>query len=352
MPFNRPTLSQLLDRVRGDFDARLPGSDSRLRRSVLDVLARMHSGAINGLYGFLDWISRQILPDTSEAAFLERQAAIWAIRRKAATPARGETAFAGVNGSVIPAGTELVRSDGVGYVTIAEGEIAAGAAAIAVEAAEPGLAGNAVMGQLLQLVSPVAGVQSAASVTNGDLAGGAEEEDDEALRARLLDRIRRPPHGGSASDYERWALEVPGVTRAWVYPGELGPGTVKLIFVIDGRADIIPDEDEVQVVQAYIDPLRPVTAALTVVAPIPLPLDLTLRVAPATAAVKAAIEAELADLVAREAEPGGTLLISHIREAISLAAGEYDHELIDPVGNVETPTGYLLVMGEVTWVGG
>jgi len=351
MPFNRPTLSEHLDNVRSDIDSRLPGADSRLRRSALDVLARTHAGALHGLYGFIDWVSRQILPDTSDGDVLARQAAIWGIRRKAASLATGEVDIAGANGLLVPAGARLVRGDGVEYEAAEETAIAAGVGKIQVRAIEPGRGGNAIFGQPLTFVSPVAGVQATAKVAAGDIGGGSEEEADEALRARLLERIQQPPHGGSQSDYVRWAKEVPGVTRAWVYPGELGTGSVTLRFVIDGRADIVPSAAEVQVVQDHLDPLRPVTAALSVLAPVPRPLDMTIRAVPGTAAVREAILAELEDLVAREAVPGGALLISHIREAVSVAAGEVDHEVIAPAGNVVPLTGELITLGQVSWVG-
>ena len=57
------------------------------------------------------------------------------------------------------------------------------------------------------------------------IAGGADEQSDLLLLQRVLARLRQPPHGGADFDYIRWALEVPGVTRAWVYPLELGAGT-------------------------------------------------------------------------------------------------------------------------------
>ncbi len=63
----------------------------------------------------------------------------------------------------------------------------------------------------------------------------------------------------------------------------------------------------------------------------------------------AAVAASLADLIRRQAEPGGTLLISHIREAISTAAGEHDHELISPAADVTHATGHIAVMGRITW---
>ena len=55
------------------------------------------------------------------------------------------------------------------------------------------------------------------------------------------------------------------------------------------------------------------------------------------------------DLLRRESEPGGTILVSHIREAISIAAGEMDHELQLPSGNVVFGTGKIAVPGIITW---
>ena len=95
--------------------------------------------------------------------------------------------------------------------------------------------------------------------------------------------------------------------------------------------------------------LRPVTAQETVAAPVADPLDFAIALTPDTAEVRAAVEAELRDLIAREAEPGGTILISHIREAISIAAGETDHVLASPAGNVTAAAGAIVTMGAVTW---
>lgn len=350
MPFNRPTLSTLIERARDDFDARLPGADSRLRRSVLDVLARIHAAVANGLYGFLGWIALQVFPDTAESEQLARWAAIWSVSRKASVAAAGAVDVTGANASPIAAGTVLVRSDGAEYVTTADAVIAAGVATLQVEAIDAGLAGNGPAGQRLVFSSPVAGVNASATIAAGGLIGGAEEEDDESLRARLLDRIRRPPHGGNADDYRRWALEVPEVTRAWVYPMQLGPGTVTVAFVMDGREDMIPVPADVAAVAAYLEQLRPVTAAVTVIAPTPQPLDFVIQAAPPTPEVQAAVVAELQDLLFREAEPGGTILISHVNEAISLAADEFDHVVTTPFGNVTADAGSMFVLGEVTWV--
>jgi uncharacterized phage protein gp47/JayE len=349
MAFSRPDLATLINRAEADIETRLPGADARLRRSNLNVMARVHSGAAHGLYGFLEWISRQVLPDTAETEFLDRHASIWKVPRKAASPAVGNITVTGTNGAIVPADSALARSDGAQYTTDAEAVIAGGTATIAVTAVEAGKNGNAAAASSLSFDAPIAGVNSTATVTAGALTGGADIETDDDLRARLLARIQAPPHGGAAHDYVAWALEVAGVTRAWCYPQEMGDGTVTVRFVRDDDASLIPDAAEVQAVQDYIDALRPVTAQLTVVAPVAVPLNFTIELITDTAAIRAAIEAELRDLLMREAEPGATILISHIREAISLAAGETDHILTVPAANVTHTTGQMATFGVITW---
>ena len=76
MSFERPDLPTLIERAIADIESRLTGADARLRRSNLNVLARVHSGAAHGLYGYLDWLAKQILPDSADAEFLERHARI------------------------------------------------------------------------------------------------------------------------------------------------------------------------------------------------------------------------------------------------------------------------------------
>jgi len=356
MPFDRPALADIISRVATDIVSRLPGGDARLRRNFLAVLARVQAGAVHGLYGYLDFISRQVMPDTAETEYLDRWAGIWGITRKAAAAAQGDVAFTGVSGSTIPADTLLQRSDGAEFTTDAEATLADGAATAAVTAVEAGEDGNTEAASTLTLVNPVSGVNSEAVVDDDGLTGGADTESDDDLRQRLLDRIKEPPHGGADFDYKAWALETAGVTRAWCFPAWLGLGTVGVSFVCDDQeSSIIPDAGMVTAVQDYIDARRPVTAAVTVFAPTPVEVDFTIALTPDTATVRAAVEAELVDLLRREAEVedgdgSGTILLSHIREAISMAAGETDHVLTAPAANVELDAGEIAVMGTVTWV--
>ncbi|MFC3716796.1 baseplate J/gp47 family protein [Luteimonas soli] len=349
MPFNRPSLSAIIDRVSADIESRLPGADARLRRSNLAVLARAQAGGMHGLYGYVDNVARQVMPDTAEAEVLERHASIWGLARKGADAAMGSVVFTGASGMIIPAGVLLQRADGVEYETSAAGTITAGTATLSVIARTPGEAGNATAGTRLALAAQIIGVSSAATVAAGGLSRGTDVEADAALRARVLARIQQPPHGGADFDYAGWALEVPGVTRVWVSPLEMGAGTVTVRFVRDGDAGILPDSAEVAAVQAYIDARRPVTAEVFVVAPVALPVNITLSAEPDSAEVRAAIEAELADVFLRESVPGGTLLFSHLNEAVSLASGEHDHTITVPAGDVVADTGEMPTLGTISW---
>jgi uncharacterized phage protein gp47/JayE len=349
MPFNRPSLQTLIDRVAADIESRLAGASARLRRSVLAVLGRAMAGVAHGLHGHLDWLAKQLLVSTCGEAFLYVHAAVWKVPRKQATQAAGSVDFTGTTGTVIPAGTELQRVDGEEYTTDAEATLVAGAATVTVTAVTAGLDGNAAAATTLNLVNPIAGLNGEGSVDGDGLTGGADIEGVQPWRARIVARIQAPPHGGRKEDYEGWALEVAEVTRVWVEPLWAGDGTVGVYFVCDDLDPIIPIAAKVTEVQDYLDPLRPVTADVTAIAPTGVALDLTLHVAPDTAAVRATVEAEIEDLLRREAEPAGTILLSHINEAISLAAGETDHELTAPIADVNHAAGELAVPGVITW---
>ena len=351
MSFSRPTLQALVDRVRSDVLSRL-STDDVLRRADAEVYARVMGGVAHGLYGFVDWLAQQLLYDTAEAEYLERWATIWGVSRKAAAQATGTVTFTVQTGAVVASDTLLQALDGVQYQTTADATGTAPTYTAPVIAVVAAASGNRSAGQQMTLVSPVAGVMPTAVA--GELSGGADVETDDALRSRLLSRIQAPPQGGSESDYVTWALEVAGVTRAWVYPQELGAGTVTVRFVrdLDGTgAAIVPDTTEVAAVQSYIDQLRPVTAQVTVLAPVAVPLNFAISgLLPDTTSVRTAIEAELQDLLLREASPGGTILLSRISAAISAAAGESDHVLTSPSANVVSTTGQISTMGTITWL--
>jgi len=345
MPFETPSLPVLINRTQGDL-----AGDS-LRQSDAQVLARTLSGAAFGLYGYLDWIADQILPDTADDTTLERIAALRLHQpRKAAQAASGSVSFTAAAGAVLDAGTLLQTSDGRSYTVTVGGTTSGGTNIAPIQALDAGSLGNGDAGLTLFPVQPVQGIGNTFTVLDPGLSGGVAAESIESLRARVISSYRIIPNGGSAADYETWALECPGITRAWCRGSYLGPGTVGLFVMRDDDPVPLPDDGQLALVQAYIDPLRPVTAELHVLAPVLVPVIYTLRLIPDTTAIRAAVEAELQDLHDREAGLGETLLLTHIAESISSASGEQDHLLVSPSADVPAATNQLLTFGGCVWL--
>lgn len=344
MPFETPSLPVLIQRTQSDL-----ASDS-LRQSDAQVLARTLSGAAFGLYGYLDWIAEQILPDKADESTLERIAALRLNQpRKAAQAARGSVSFMAAAGAVLDVDTLLQSSDGRSYKVTAARTTSAGLNSTTIQAVDGGALGNADAGLELTAVQPVQGIGNAFTVLAPGLSGGVARESLESLRSRVIRSYRIIPHGGSADDYETWALECPGITRAWCRRNYFGPGTVAVFVMCDDDPRPLPTGEQLAQVQTYIEALRPVTARVRVMAPVMLPVTYALRLTPDTSAVRAAVESQLRDLHSREAGLGQPLLLSHIREAISSATGEQDHQLLAPLADVPASNNQLLVFGGCQW---
>lgn len=349
MTFARPTLEDLVDRAEAETATRL-GLGALLPRSVLSVLARVWAGAVHGLYGYLDWVSRQVVPLTADTENLQRWADLFGLERRAATAAAGDVVFSGTSGSSVPLGTIVTRGDGQRFRTTLAGVLASGTATLPAQAEVPGLAGNTPAGASLSLSTPLTGVSSAVAGADG-LVNGLDAETDQELRDRLQAFVSDRPQGGSRADYIAWAKEVAGVTRVFVIEGGLGLGTVLVLFAVDDDpAGPIPNPAKVQEVADRINDVtrrdsRPVGAAVTVQAPVSQAVDVTLELVPNTAPVQDAVRAALEDLLLREGAPGVTIRRAKFEEAISTAAGEQDHVLALPAGDVVVGAASLAVLG-------
>lgn len=349
MPWYRPDLSTLISRNQADIESEIPGANAKLRRTNLNIIAKILSLTAHGLYGFIAYVINQLFAATAETSYLDRIASFWLTKpRLAATYATGSVQILGTTNTVIAEGEVLIRDDGIEYVTDSEVIINAGVATVSITCTTAGQTGNAAANTSLTTATTVTGITS---ITVQSLSGGTDVEDDDSVRDRVHNRVQNPPHGGAEHDYVTWALEVAGNTRAWVYDQEQGAGTVVVRYVRDNDADIIPDANEVATTQAYMDALRPVgLKGFYVLAPIPQTLNFQIQLTPNTAAARAAVEAELRDMISREAEPGKTLFISHIREAISTAAGEENYVMLTPFVDVTHATGRMATFGTIVWL--
>ncbi|MCX5496426.1 baseplate J/gp47 family protein [Kaistia dalseonensis] len=351
MAWTTPTLRQIRSRVRDDVTTRLPGADAMVPNSNLRVMSDANAGLALEEHAYLQWLGLQLLPDTAEGEWLERHANIWLRRgRKPATFAQGTVTLTGTAGTILPAGTSLLYGS-YEFLTTEELTIGAGATAVIVEARTAGAASSLELGGSLRLSQATVGVDASAAVTAATV--GLDEESDDDLRARVLKRIRKPPMGGNKDDYEAWALEVPAVTRAWCAPLEMGIGTVTLRFMMDDlRADAggFPEAEDVAIVAAYLDTVRPVAVKdMFVVAPIPEPIDFTiLNLSSDTSSVRASIERSAKEMLAGRAAPGQTIYQSWISESVSAGTGEDHHNLVFE-DHLMPSLGHLAVLGTIAY---
>ena len=357
MAFQRPTLLELKNRVIGDVKAGL-GLQTVLRRSFHRVYAVALAGVAHTYHGHLEFIKKQIFADESDEEFLLRDGNLEGVIRNEATFTELNITITGTTGATLPANTTLYkRSDGVQYALKAETIVPASPATIAaiIVAVEAGLDSNLDDGSTVSLVSPVSGVQTDAIVDTTAIEGEALEPIED-YRVRVIAKKQNPPAGGNTADYIAFAKTVTGVTRVWVYPQNFGQCTVGLTFVEDGEVPIIPTEAKRLEVQAAVEALQPVSVDLTVFIPTDTPINPVIALKPNTLEVQAAVTQELEDMLRREANArggfkkvdeqyDGKIELSKINESISIAAGEEDHNLISPTGDVVPLVGGIVTLG-------
>lgn len=300
------------------------------------VRATSVASVAEGIYKHQQWITRQIFPDTADAEYLELHAATRSLKLKSATAAAGGSGIVatGVAGEPLPAGlTFTLNDDGRQYMSTAAVVIdGLGQVNIPARALIAGAAGNAAPGTSGTFVNAPAVLDSTAVI--GEMVGGVDRELHESLLIRLLELIRRPPAGGNKYDYRRWALEVPGVEKAYVYPLRRGLGTVDVAIT---TANALPSPETVVAAQEHIDDVRPVTAKNSLVfAPEEVFLDLDIEVhlvgvtlVAATPLIEAALAAQFNQIA-----PAETWTRSKSEAIISAVLGVEDRRILAPVDNV------------------
>jgi len=350
--------------VRDDVTSALRGA-AMVGNNALRVMSDAQGGLAHLILRYIDWLSLQLLPDTAETEWLDRHGNIWLVNsdgstgRKDATYSEGTATFSGLQGLAIPIFTELTAPNGFGFQTSEEILIGAGPTTGAIEATDPGAAGNLPPGANLSFAVALGGIDT--TITVVQLVGGTDQETDDQLRARVLERIQKPPMGGDADDYVAWTLAVPGTTRAWCAPREMGMGTVTVRFMCDAlrvSGGGFPLQQDIDGVKAYLDQKRPVAVKdFFVEAPIPEPINYTLHIINDNLSIRQQTEQSVAAMLFERAspawsasgilQPAQTIYAAWVSEAISRVVSEFDLTMVD---HVMPNNGALAVPGTVTYI--
>ncbi|CDZ82766.1 phage tail protein [Citrobacter koseri] len=346
--FARPELPQLIATIRSDLLTRFQ-QDVVLRRMDAEVYARVQAAAVHTLYGYLDYLARNMLPDLCDEDWLYRHARIKRCPRKDAVAASGFARWDGLGGTpTLPAGTQIQRDDQVTFTTTQTVTASDGLLRVPVVADVAGSAGNTDDGTALRLGTPVSGIPSTGYADT--LNGGDDVEELETWRARVMERYYWTPQGGADPDYVIWAKEIAVITRAWTFRHYQGIGTVGVMVATSDPAKPAPGDDIVQSVREHILPRAPVAGSgLFVFAAVEKVIPVTIALAKDTPEIRTAVTAELNSLMLRDGQPSGKVYVSRISEAISLATDEVAHQLRAPTVDVVLGQTELPVLGDITW---
>jgi uncharacterized phage protein gp47/JayE len=376
MPFARPSLGDLWNRIGALWRATFPGADTNLRNSPDRAFIGMIARSTDEDLSYLDWQVLQLFPFSAETAYLERWAAWRNIQRKPASPGQGTIAFSGVTpGMTAPAGTQLQTSNGGTTVQLIAAATAAGDGTVTATAVATvgGSLSNIGVGQVLTFVGTPTGFPDTGTVAIA-FAGGADAETDAQLRLRTARAYAQPSFGGNQHDWQNATLAVAGVTRVFTAPATPTPGAVSIYPLFDQiRTNGIPvgtnawyrpgtgtsagtggTGDQLVVLTAILAQ-RSVSASVYVTALVPQAVNWTLSnlvigAGGNLAAVQAAIAASIAALLLAKAAPGATIWREWIDNAIANTAGVVSYVLTAPTVDVTVAAGSIAVPGVGTYL--
>lgn len=251
--------------------------------SDIGIRIRVLAGELYNINTYLEWIKRQVFPQTAEGKYLDYHAQLRGLERKQAVKAVGTVEFSlsepatekidiPVNTVVSTGGEHPISFETTQYAYI---NIGSSFVVVPARAVIGGEMGNIARKQI-SVVSTM--TLDGLSVTNqGVFSTGANAEDDDTLRNRILNSMKFILNGTNKEYYSALAKTISGVECVNVVPRKNGTGTVTVY--VSGR------EMEVGVltvfnVQSLMDKAREVNVTVTVKAAELLPCNLEINVTP------------------------------------------------------------------------
>ena len=304
---------------------------------------------VYGLYQQAEWTRRQCFPQTAVGEDLEKHAALRGLSRGKERKAAGTLQFSVQRPSLrdlpIPKGTVCMTAGLVAFATIEDAVLSAGQRTVTVpaEAVEPGPGGNVpAKAARIMTVAPT-GISDC--VNESPFTGGAAEEDDEALRRRVLATYQSLPNGANAAYYEQEALRHDGTAAACVLPKNRGLGTVDVIIAGTGG---IPSEALLQEVQSDLEKKREIAVDVKVFAPKTKTVDLLISVKPKPGLLPGPVQDRVREVLTTWFDGtmlGKDLLLAQIGQKIYETEGVENYRIDQPGADVVIQKQELPVLG-------
>lgn len=323
-------------------------------REGCDLSARLYALAaqVYSLYVQADWVTRQAFPQTAEGEYLDRHAQLRGLKRKPAAAAEGVVRFTAGEVSAaprdIPQGTVCMTAGLVRFETTGPAVLEAGSLTVdaPVRALTAGKSGNVSAGAIVSMAVAPVGI---ASCTNQSACtGGADGEEDEALRARVLESFRRLPNGANSAFYQQGALSFEQVAAAAVIPRPRGVGSVD---VVPATLAGLPSEGLLEELEAYFEERREIAVDLEVRAPETVTVNIAVEVEPEEGrgkeTVLAGVKKEIQDWFTGRLL-GQNILLARLGDLIYHCDGVANYVISAPAADLEIEEDQLPVLGTLT----
>jgi len=270
-PYTSPTLATIAARVASDVTAALIDAPYLLMRLLRGMAVRSSGGASWGLHQAIEAAAGQANPLDATEDGLDAWGSFVSRTRNQATYWTGVLNVYAAAGSIATTGDRLVVKGGTALYELKAGHTwgsVSGYYPLAAQAVDAGTDSNLDAGDVLSFVTPPSGVNTSTYVYSVT-AAASDEETDDTYRVPVLAAFRGAgAQGGTADDYEAWALAVAGVYSAAATSPT--PATVDVVIAAsDGAEPEGPAVPDAALLSAVTDALalkQPVDDTVTVTA--------------------------------------------------------------------------------------
>ena len=314
---------EILDAMLGKVSDTLDKREGSLIQTALGPLAWY----LEGLALTLAQVQRAAYAETAEGEDLDLLAATRGLTRRAAVAAVRQ----GSLNVALPEGSLFRTVNGDSSVLFVSGEqisTSGGLYVYRMTCQTPGVIGNSYSGNITP-VTAIAGLTTA--VLGTIITEGADQESDNALRARYVASFDTAPYGGNISEYRQAILAIPGVGAVQIYPAnqyhgggtalcsiinaDFGPASSALVKTVQ---DIIcPPEDGQTAPSPNGYGIAPIGAAVDIVSATAVTINVSCRIIFASgvedglASYGDEIRAAVAEYIHSVAEDWGKALVSN-----------------------------------------
>lgn len=259
MSLETPTTSEISSNIVAQLETSLNQTIPLLPKSFLRVLAKALAAVFILLYKYGGFIFLQLFVSSASAVPttingrlvtpLNEWGKLVGIDER--TPATQAELLIDVTVEVqagtLDSGTQLVNTNnGVTYIVTGSVLLDAPIIQATIQAASDqsggdgsGAIGNLEPGAIVSFVNTPSNV-ARDTVVDSQIVTGADAEDIEVYRQRILDKFQKRPQGGAYADYEQWAEETAGIVNAYPYTSDC-PGQVDVYLEATPESSGSPD---------------------------------------------------------------------------------------------------------------